>query len=86
MLSLDDMVVKQKELVNKGYELDNIKCAALLLIAERVGVVSEQLEVLLKPTITLDQRLPLPKIGPLPTLESTEEMIDRELEETDGDN
>ena len=95
MLSLDDMVVKQKELVNKGYELDNIKCAALLLIAERVGVVSEQLEVLLKPTITLDPILPLPKIGPLPTVEtelnlenpeSTEDMINRELEETDGDN
>lgn len=95
MLSLDDMVVKQKELVNKGYELDNIKVAALLLIAERVGVVSEQLDVLLKPTITLDPRIPMPKIGPLPTLppelnlenpESTEDMINRELEETDGDN
>ena len=83
MLSLDDMVVKQKELVNKGYELDNIKVAALLLIAERVGVVSEQLDVLLKPTITLDPILPLPKIGPLPTIEET---IEQELEETDGDN
>ena len=105
MLSLDDMVVKQKELVNKGYELDNIKVAALLLIAERVGVVSEQLDVLLSPTIT-HEPAELPKIGPLPVTdpvkfadkigipperqerinESTEDMIARELEETDGDN
>jgi hypothetical protein len=82
MLSLDDMVVKQKELVNKGYELDNIKVAALLLIAERVGVVSEQLEVLLKPTIT-HEPMPMPEIGPLPT---TEELIEQELEETNGDD
>jgi hypothetical protein len=54
----------------------------LLLIAERVGVVSEQLEVLLKPTIT-HEPMPMPEIGPLPT---TEELIEQELEETNGDD
>ena len=82
MLTLDDMVVKQKELINKGYEIDNITCAALLLIAERLGEVAEKLDVLLTPTIT-HEPAPLPKIGPLPT---TEEMINKELEETNGDD
>jgi len=68
MLSLDDMVVRQKELINKGYQIDNITCAALMLVAERLGEVAEQLEVLLKPTIT-HEPAPMPKIGPLPTVD-----------------
>lgn len=62
MLSLDDMVVRQKELINKGYQIDNITCAALMLVAERLGEISEQLKVLTTPTITHE---PMPKIRPL---------------------
>jgi len=72
MLSLDDMVVRQKELINKGYQIDNITCAALMLVAERLGEVSEQLKVLTTPTITHE---PMPKIGPLPT---SEEQLERD--------
>lgn len=80
MSSLEEMVTKQKELVNKGYQIDSITCAAHMLVAERLGEISEQLKVLTTPTITHE---PMPKIGPLPTIEET---IEKELEETDGDN
>jgi len=83
MSSLEEMVTKQKELVNKGYQIDSITCAAHMLVAERLGEISEQLKVLTTPTITHDPRIPMPKIGPLPTIEET---IEKELEETDGDN
>ena len=61
MSSLDEMVIKQKDLINKGYEIDNIRCAALLLVAERLGEITDQLTTLLQPTITHE---PMPKIGP----------------------
>lgn len=80
MLTLDDMVTRQKELVNKGYQIDNITCAAQMLVAERLGEILEKLTILTTPTITHE---PMPKIGPLPTIEET---IEKELEETDGDD
>ncbi len=77
MLTLDDMVVQQKELINKGYQIDNITCAALMLIAERLGEVNEKLTILTTPTIT-HQPAPLSKVETLDDLEAR-------LEENGGD-
>jgi len=82
MSSLEEMVTKQKELVNKGYQIDSITCAAHMLVAERLGEISEQLKVLTTPQVVIGE-VTLPKIGPLPTIEET---IEKELEESDGDN
>lgn len=78
MSSLEDMMSQQKDLMNRGYQIDQIQCAAMMLIAERMVVLTT-------PIVTQE---PMPKIGPLPELEleTTEEMIERELGESDGDN
>lgn len=72
MSSLDDMMSQQKDMVNRGYQLDQIHCAAMMLIAERMVILTT-------PIITVEEAAPMPKIGPLPTPEL-------ELEESNGDD
>ena len=55
MSSLEDMMSQQKDMVNRGYQLDQINCASMMLIAER-------LVILTTPIITHEAAKP--KIGP----------------------
>jgi hypothetical protein len=55
MSSLDDMMSQQKDMVNRGYQLDQIHCAAMMLIAERMVILTT-------PIITHEPAKP--KIGP----------------------
>jgi len=44
MSPLEDMIQQQQKLVNKGHQVDQIECAAQMLIAATLGEIREQLE------------------------------------------